>query len=131
MKNEELYFEKSFAGSMVDVRGRVEAAFKDAGFGVLTEISMHEKFEDKLDIKIDPYVILGICNPKFAYEAYKLDENIGVLLPCKILLKQKSINSIQVLVLNPALPMAVLGNENLTKLADEVTGVLRVALENV
>jgi uncharacterized protein (DUF302 family) len=131
MNSNEFYFKKSVTGNFEEVRSKVELTFKEVGFGVLSEIRMHEKFKEKLNIDFPPYVILGICNPKFAYESVQLEENIGVFLPCKIVLKQKPDNTVQVLVLDPAAPMQMLNNDKLDTIAKQVSEILKSALDKV
>lgn len=131
MSSNEFYFKKSVKGDLEDIRSKVESSFKNVGFGVLTEIRMHEKFKEKLNVDFPPYIILGICNPKFAYEAVQQEENIGVFLPCKVVLKQKSENEIEILVLDPSAPMKLMRNELLDNLAEDVSKILNEALTTV
>lgn len=131
MNTTDLYFSKILEGSISDVRPKVEAGLKEVGFGVLTEIDMKAKLAEKIGADIKPYTILGVCNPKFAHEALKADENIGVFLPCKVVLKEVGRNKTEVLVLNPEAPMKLLKNEALNRIADEVTQLLKGAVANI
>lgn len=131
MEKEGLYFNRTLDGGLEEIRERVEASFKEVGFGVLTEIKMHEKFKEKLNVDFPPYVILGICNPKFAYEAVQQEENIGIFLPCKVVLMEKSGNKVEVLVLDPGAPMRIMNNEKLNSLAKDVSQILEGALNKV
>jgi uncharacterized protein (DUF302 family) len=130
MNKQEIIQGKILNQPMTDARKSVEAAMKDIGFGVLTEIDMQAKLEEKIGVKIKPYTILGICNPKFAYEAMQIEENIGVFLPCKVLLKQIEENSTEVLVLRPEAVMQVLNNEKLNKISHDVANLLEKAIAN-
>ena len=70
------------------VRARAVAALKEQGFGVLTEIDVAATLETKIGAKIDPYVILGACNPKLAHRALAGEPGVGLLLPCNVVLAQ-------------------------------------------
>lgn len=131
MNTNDLYFSKTLNGSISNVRPRVEAELKEIGFGVLTEIDMKAKLAEKIGADIKPYTLLGVCNPKFAFEALKAEENIGVFLPCKVVLKEVESNKTEVLVLNPEAPMKLLNNARLNQLADEVTRLLKDAVSKI
>lgn len=120
----EFSFKKVLNGKYNDVYAHVVAAFSKKGFGVVSEISMHEKFKVKLDVHIRPYKIIGVCNPEFAYQAMQNEENIGIFLPCKVLLKEIDEKSVEVVVLNPNSVMQLLNNAKLNQLAEEVTRIL-------
>lgn len=128
---ENFYYKKVLTGKLEEVRNLVETSFKKEGFGVITEIKMHEKFKEKLNVDFPPYIILGICNPEFAYEAVKQEENIGVFLPCKIVLKQKPEDMVEVIVLNPHAPMQLLNNESLNELTQSVSEILERAMKHL
>ena len=126
------YFSKVFDGSMDDVTTRVKSALKTQGFGVITEIDMHEKLEEKLgQVDVKPYKILGACNPGFALQTLKVEENIGLFLPCKVLVKHIEKNKMEVVMVNPSALMRMLGNKELLSVADEVTDKFRKALEEI
>lgn len=128
MNSQEVYFSKVIDKSLFEARQEVELAMKEIGFGVLTEIDMQAKLAEKLGVQIKPYTILGVCNPKFAHEAMQLEENIGVFLPCKVVLKQVDDTKTEILVLNPLAPMQILQNAQLNVLAEDVTKLLKKAI---
>lgn len=130
MKNNGIVQNKILNQNMVEARNSVETAMKEVGFGVLTEIDMQAKLAEKLGVEIKPYTILGICNPKFAYEALQIEENIGVFLPCKVVIKQIDESTTEVLVLNPEAPMQILNNEKLNAISHDVTQLLEKAVKN-
>jgi uncharacterized protein (DUF302 family) len=84
----EYYFSKTIKGSFEEVTQKVKEVLKIEGFGVITEIDMDEKLKEKLDdVELRPYKILGVCNPGYAYQTIQIEENIGLFLPCKVLVK--------------------------------------------
>jgi uncharacterized protein (DUF302 family) len=116
----ELFFSKQVKGSMDEVYQRVVEALKVEKFGVITEIDMAKTLNEKLGVEMKPYRILGVCNPGFAYEAIQAEPNIGVFLPCKVILKQVDENTVEVVSFNPETMMKMLENERLDKTADAV-----------
>ena len=81
----------------------MKASLKEQGFGIITEIDMHSTLEEKLgDVDMKPYRILGACNPKYAYQTLQKEENIGLFLPCKVLIKQTDENRCDVVMVNPS-----------------------------
>ncbi len=126
------YFSKVMSGSMDEVTSKVKSVLKDQGFGIITEIDMHEKLEEKLGkVDVQPYKILGACNPAFALKTLKVEENIGLFLPCKVLVKQIEPGKMEVVMVNPSALMRMLGNDQLVPVADEVTEKFKVALQKL
>jgi uncharacterized protein (DUF302 family) len=93
---------------------------------------MDKTLKEKLDnVDMQRYTILGACNPKFAYETLQVEENIGLFLPCKVLVKEIDQDKSEVVMVNPSELMNMLGNEQLTGIADEVTKRFKLALEGL
>lgn len=131
-KMEPYYISKIIEGSFEDVTEKVKIAFKEQKFGVVMEIDMDEKISEKLeDVEMKPYKILGVCNPVYAYKTLQEEENIGVFLPCKVLIKQKDNNQVEVVAVNPSVLMKMMGNDKLTSIADDVTVKFKQALDNI
>lgn len=125
-------FSKTVEGSMEQVIQKLKTSLEENKFGVITEIDMREKIVAKVEnAKMSPYVILGVCNPGHAYKALQAEENIGVFLPCKIVVKEKNKNLVEIVSVNPSAVMKTIGNENLDEVADAVTSQLKAALEGV
>jgi len=128
----EYYFSKKVGGSFDEIIIKTKASLKDQGFGVITEIEMDKTLKEKLDdVEMQRYTILGACNPKFAYQTLQVEENIGLFLPCKVLVKEIDKNTSEVVMVNPSELMKMLGNEKLTGIADEVTKRFKQALEDI
>ena len=83
---------------------------------------MDTKLKEKLsDVKMKPYKILGVCNPSYAYQTIQIDENIGLFLPCKVLIKEKGNGMIEIVMVNPSALMNMLENKELKNIAEKVT----------
>jgi uncharacterized protein (DUF302 family) len=87
-------------GSFEDVKLKVVEALKAQGFGVVTEIDMQKTLKQKLDVDFMPYLILGACNPRYAYRALSADHMIGLLLPCNVVIRQEA-EAIEVSIQDP------------------------------
>ncbi len=107
---------------------RVELAKE--GFGVLTEIDVATTLKKKLDVEYDNYVILGACNPPFAYEALKAEKDIGLLLPCNVIVYENNGN-VFVSAILPTVAMNMVENETLGTIAKEVESKLIKVVKNI
>ena len=106
---------------------RVREALAEQGFGVLTEIDVQATLRDKRGIEMEPYVILGACNPDLAHRALEVDRGIGTLLPCNVVVTAQGERS-QVRVFDPLLMAEVTGREELAPIAAEAEQRLSAAL---
>lgn len=111
--------------SFEDAVANVRRALADEGFGVISEIDIHKTLEAKLGVQFRPYLILGACNPAMAYVALKLDDKIGALLPCNVVVQEREPGEIEVAIVDPAAAMAASDNPQLLDHARTVDGVLR------
>ena len=100
---------------------RVREELRKEGFGVLTEIDVKETLKKKLDVDFRPYRILGACNPPLAHRALSAERDIGLLLPCNVVVYQgDSEDESVVAVLDPVTQLSVTGRDDIAPLADEV-----------
>ena len=127
----EYYFSKNLQGSFEEAIQITVEALKKEGFGVITEINMHEKFKEKLNIDFKRYTILGACNPAFAYKAVTLEDKIGTMLPCNVLVIEQGISNIEVAAVNPMASMMAISNPALQGIANEVTEKLKILITNL
>ena len=126
------YMSKTVELGFEETTTTVKDALKKQGFGVITEIEMDQKLKEKIpDADVKPYRILGVCNPKFAYETLQVDENIGLFLPCKVLIKYIDENKTEVVMVNPSVLMSMLGDDSLIDVADKVTKKFEKALADI
>ncbi len=113
-----------------DTVARVRAALKDQGFGVLTEIDVKATMAAKLGEQIEDYLILGACNPPFAFQALGVDPSIGLLLPCNVVVRATPAGTV-VEALDPQVMVTLAGRPELKPVADEVGRRLASALDSV
>lgn len=126
------YFSKIVDGTFEEVTNKVKTVLKEQGFGVITEIDMDVKLKEKLkDIEMKPYKILGVCNPSIAYQTLQIEENIGVFLPCKAVIKDLGDEKIEVVFVNPSALMGMLNKVELVSIADGVSEKFQQALKNL
>ena len=117
-------FDISLSGNMEDIRSRVVDELQKAGFGVLTEIDVAATLNKKIDVDRRPYLILGACNPKLANQALNADPDIGLLLPCNVVLREEEDGSVTVAFMDPAAVLGLVDKEGVEQLAGEVRGLL-------
>ncbi|MEE2030805.1 DUF302 domain-containing protein [Rhodococcus chondri] len=117
--------------SFPDAVDRTRKALADQGFGVLTEIDMRATLKAKLDEDMEDYVILGACNPPLAHRAVNVDRQIGLLLPCNVVVRTDPADSETVIVdaMNPAIMVQVADQPGLREVADDATAKLQAAIE--
>lgn len=106
---------------------QVRRALDDQGFGILTQIDVQATMKAKLDVDVEPYLILGACNPSLAHRALALDPAIGLLLPCNVTVRTQDGATI-VQAMDPQLLVTVVGNPGLKAIADEAGLRLSTAL---
>jgi uncharacterized protein (DUF302 family) len=109
---------------------RVEEELQKEGFNILTTINAQAKFKEKLNIDFPRYIILGTCNPKLAHQAISAEWNIGLLLPCNVIVYEKD-NTVWVGVMKPTAAMSSVKNKALAGLANEVEAKLKRAFDTI
>src|SRR5450631_4135382 len=107
---------------------RVTAALKEKGFGVLTDIDVQATLKTKLGVDTPKYRILGACNPGFAHQALQLENKLGVLLPCNVIVREESPNQTEIAAIDPVSSMERTGNPKLAAIAEEVRVRLQRAI---
>lgn len=123
----------SLKSTFADAVARTRDALAGQGFGVLTEIDMKATLKAKLDQDMENYLILGACNPPLAHRAVDIDRQIGLLLPCNVVVRTDPSDDTRVLVqaMNPQLLVQVTEEPALQDVADEVTAKLRAAIDSL
>jgi uncharacterized protein (DUF302 family) len=110
---------------------RVKESLKEQGFGVVSEINMQQKLTQATGKEMDPYIILGACNPKGAYEALQIDAHIGLMLPCNVIVRDLGNNRVEVAAINPVKTMSSLKNKKMNVLAKEIASKLQLVIANL
>lgn len=122
---------KQVSTSFEDTIIKVTEELKNEGFGVLTEIDVKETLMKKLDVDFRKYRILGACNPPLAFKALSTEENIGVMLPCNVIVQELENGSVRVSAINPMEAMKAVENPNLEEVANTVSEKLVKVLNNL
>jgi uncharacterized protein (DUF302 family) len=110
---------------------RVTELLKGEGFGVLTEIDVKATLKKKLDVDFRPYRILGACNPPSAYKALTNEEQIGLMLPCNVIVYENSKNQIVAAAIDPIASMMAVKNESLGEIATAIQAKLKKVIESL
>ncbi len=110
---------------------RTEAALKTEGFGVLTRVDVQQTLKAKIDVDFRPYTILGACNPVLAHEALQLEDKVGTMLPCNLVVQQMGDGKFEVAAINPVASMQAIDNPELKQAAAAVRDKLSKVIEAV
>jgi uncharacterized protein (DUF302 family) len=123
-------FGTTVSGAFDDVVARVVEAFKAQGFGTLTRIDVQKTLKEKIGEEIEPYTILGMCNPHLASQSIRIVHEMGLMLPCNVLVHECG-GSVHVSVQDPELMFTVLQNDALKPIAEEAKRRLSAALQSL
>ncbi|MFZ5876552.1 MAG: DUF302 domain-containing protein [Nitrospirota bacterium] len=118
-------------GSYEEAIPRVTEALKQEGFGVLTQIDVKETLKKKLNVDFAKYVILGACNPQLAYKSLSSETEIGLLLPCNVIVYEGKDGQTVVAAQDPAAALGIVGNPALVPVADEARERLARVIESL
>lgn len=124
-------FSKTINSPFEETLRKVTEGLQEEGFGILTEIDVHNVFKNKLNVDFRKYKILGACIPDFAYKALHYEDEIGIMLPCNVILQEIENQKTKVSAVDPVASMMAVQNENLEKVAAEVAGKLRNVIKNL
>lgn len=127
----EYYFSKTLNLTFDEAITHVTDSLKNEGFGIVSEIRMHEKLKEKLGVDFKQYTILGACNPAYAYKALQVEDKIGTMLPCNVVIQELSGNNVEVAAVNPIASMMAIQNKELAAIANEVTDKLKAVISQL
>lgn len=125
------YISKKIDATFEQAIDEVKEALGNEGFGVLSEINIHEKLKEKLDVDFRRYTILGACNPAYAYKALQSEDKIGTMLPCNVVVQELSENEIEVAAIDPIASMMAIENPKLAQIAVEIKIKLERVIESL
>ena len=124
-------FHVTFPGSFDDAITRVTEELAKEGFGILTEIDVKATLKKKLDLETRPYRILGSCNPHLAHQAISAEPDVGILLPCNVLVREDESGDVVVTFMNPPEVLGITGREDLAHLGDAALQKMRTVRDAI
>jgi uncharacterized protein (DUF302 family) len=125
------YINKHSSLNYIEAVAKARLELQKEGFGVLTEIDVKATLKKKLDVDFRDYMILGACNPPFAYRALQAESKIGVMLPCNLILQASPDGGTEISTIDPLTAMGVVDNPELAEIALQIKGKLEKVLENI
>ena len=125
------HISKIIEGAMDGAVDKVTAALQEQGFGVLTEIDVKATLKKKIDVDFRGYKILGACNPHFAYQALRLEDRIGTMLPCNVIVQERENGKVEVSAVDPMASMQAIPNPDLEGIAGEVRQLLTEVIDSL
>jgi uncharacterized protein (DUF302 family) len=125
------YFSKILIASFDDAVAKVTEELKKEGFGILTDIDIKATLKKKLNVDFQKYRILGACNPPFAYQALQVEDKIGTMLPCNVIVQEISEGKVEVAAVDPAESMMAIENLKLRDVAEQVRAKLKKVIDSL
>ncbi len=110
---------------------RTEAALKEEGFGVITRINIQATLKEKIGVDFRPYTILGACNPKLAHQALEVEDKVGTMLPCNVVVQSRDDGKTEVAAIDPVASMQAIDNPKLKLAAEEVRSRLAKVIDRL
>lgn len=123
------YFSKTLSVSFDEAVRRTTEVLKQQGFGIITEIDVKQTLKAKIGVDFRNYRILGACNPKLAHEALQLEDKIGTMLPCNVVVQEIGSNQTEIAAIDPVASMQAIDNPRLIQAAKRVQALLRTVIE--
>jgi len=120
-----------YNGTIEEAEGAITNALKEVGFGILTRIDVAATLKNKIDVDRRPYVILGACNPKLANRGINAEIELGLFLPCNVIVYQNESDETVISLIDPMAMVSMLDNPELNHLADDARPLLQQALNSI
>ncbi|MFP4470637.1 MAG: DUF302 domain-containing protein [Bacteroidales bacterium] len=125
------YISKTITSEFDEAIEKTTESLKKESFGVLSRIDIHEKLKEKLDVDFRKYVILGACNPPYAYKALQQEDKIGTMLPCNVIVQDIGDGKVEVSAVDPVASLQAVQNENIEVIAAEIRDKLVKAINDL
>lgn len=125
------YFAKTLAVGFEEAVRRTVDALKQEGFGIITEIDVKDTLKKKIDVDFRNYRILGACNPALAHEALQLEDKVGTMLPCNVVVQDIGGGRTEVAAIDPVASMQAIANPRLKQAAEQVGAKLKKVIDDL
>lgn len=125
------YFAKTLATGFDDAIRRATEALKQEGFGILTEVDVQDVLKKKIGVDFHRYRILGACNPTLAHEALRIEDKVGTMLPCNVVVQDLGGGQTEVAAIDPVASMQAIDNPRLRQAAEAVQAKLRKVIDSL
>ncbi|MBS0278108.1 MAG: DUF302 domain-containing protein [Proteobacteria bacterium] len=125
------YFSKTLTLNFDDAVQHTVEALKKEGFGIITEIDVKETLKKKINVDFRNYRILGACNPALAHEALQIEDKVGTMLPCNVVVQDKGNGKVEVAAIDPVASMQAIDNPLLKQAAETVRAKLKKVIESL
>ncbi len=125
------YFSKTISTTFDEAVTSVTNGLKEQGFGILTEIDVKKTLKKKLDADFRRYLILGACNPPFAHKALLVEDKVGTMLPCNVIVQEQTDGSVEIAAIDPVASMQAIDNPELHEIAKTIAKKLKTVIEAV
>ncbi len=125
------YFSKTLPAGFDEAVKRTTEALKREGFGIITEIDVKKTMKEKIGADFRNYRILGACNPKLAHEALQLEDKVGTMLPCNVVVQETGTGKTEVAAIDPVASMQAIDNPKLREAAGRVQGMLKQVIDSL
>jgi len=125
------YFSKTLPAGFDEAVKRTTEALKREGFGIITEIDVKKTMKEKIGADFRNYRILGACNPTLAHEALQLEDKVGTMLPCNVVVQETGTGKTEVAAIDPVASMQAIDNPKLREAAKRVQGMLKQVIDSL
>ena len=125
------YFSKTLKITFDEAVAKVTEELKKGGFGIISKIDVKETLKKKLNVDFRKYKILGACNPPFSYRALQVEDKIGLMMPCNVIVQELPGGKVEVAAINPVASMAAVNNPKLRDVGMEVSAKLKAVIDNL
>lgn len=125
------YFSKTLPAAFDEAVRRTTEALKREGFGIITEIDVKKTMKEKIGADFRSYRILGACNPKLAHEALQIEDKVGTMLPCNVVVQDAGGGKTEVAAIDPVASMQAIDNPKLREAATQVQGMLKKVIDSL